>query len=181
MDASTRTEATSEESVATLIPEVYADLKRAAHGILAREHDPRTLDTTALVHEAYLRLAHDPRVGTKGRAYFFAAAAIAMRRILVDESRRRNALVRGGGERPLSLEGFDAAAVPVEPSLERLDEALGRFERDHPRAAKVIECRYFAGLSIDETAEALAISPRTVKRDFTFARAWLFRDLGERA
>jgi RNA polymerase sigma factor (TIGR02999 family) len=161
-----------------LVPTVYGELKRAAHGILAREYERRTLDTTALVHETYLRLARDPSVGGKGRAYFFGAAARAMRRILVDEARRRNRQARGGGERALSLADFDPAAIEIAPELTSLDEALSRLERDHPRPARVVECRYFGGLSIEETAETLAISPRTVKRDFAFAQAWLFRELG---
>jgi RNA polymerase sigma factor (TIGR02999 family) len=161
-----------------LVPAIYDELKRAAHGILSGERQRRTLDTTALVHETYLRLARDPNVGGRGRAYFFGAAARAMRRILVDEARRRNRLARGGGERPLSLSRFDPAAVEVEPELLALDEALVRFERLHPRAARVVECRYFGGLSVEETAEALAVSTRSVKRDAAFAQAWLYRDLG---
>jgi RNA polymerase sigma factor (TIGR02999 family) len=164
-------------SVDDLVPEVYEELKRAAHGILAREFERRTLDTTALVHETYLRLARDPNVSSRGRAYFFGAAARAMRRILVDEARRRNRLIRGGGEKALSLADFDPAAVPVEPELVGLDEALTRFEALHPRAGRVVECRYFGGLSIEETAEALGISSRTVKRDAAFAQAWLFREM----
>ncbi len=165
-------------SIDALLPAVYAELKRAAHGFLRRERECRTLDTTALVHETYLRLARDPSVGLRGRAYFFGAAARAMRRILVDEARRRRRLVRGGGERPLPLADFDPAAVEVAPWLADLDEALDRLEGEHPRAARVVECRYFGGLSLEETAEALAVSPRTVKRDFAFAQAWLFRELG---
>jgi RNA polymerase sigma factor (TIGR02999 family) len=160
-----------------LVPGLYDELKRAAHGILAREFERRTLDTTALVHETYLRLARDPDVGARGRAYFFGAAARAMRRILVDEARRRNRLVRGGGQKPLPLADLDPAAVPVEPELVSLDEALTRFEALHPRAGRVVECRYFGGLSIEETAESLGVSSRTVKRDAAFAQAWLFREM----
>jgi RNA polymerase sigma-70 factor, ECF subfamily len=165
-------------SVDDLVPDVYDELKRAARGMLAREFERRTLDTTALVHETYLRLARDSNVVARGRAYFFGAAARAMRRILVDDARRRSRLARGGGEKALSLDDFDPAAVAVEPALVALDEALSRFEKLHPRAGRVVECRYFGGLSIEETAEALDISPRTVKRDASFAQAWLFRELG---
>jgi RNA polymerase sigma factor (TIGR02999 family) len=101
-----------------------------------------------------------------------------MRRILVDEARRRKRLSRGAGEKALPLADLDPAAVAVEPELVALDDALARFEKLHPRAGRVVECRYFGGLSVEETAEALAISTRTVKRDASFAQAWLFRELG---
>jgi RNA polymerase sigma factor (TIGR02999 family) len=178
MTESSRGPAAGPTSFEALVPAVYEELKRAARGFLSREHERRTLDTTALVHETYLRLARDPSVGDRGRAYFFGAAARAMRRILVDEARRRKRLARGSGERPLPLADFDPAAIAIAPGLADLDEALTRLERDHPRPARVVECRYFGGLSVEETAEALAVSERTVKRDFAFAQAWLFRELG---
>ncbi len=166
-----------ELAVDELVPQVYEELKRVARGLLRNEAEHRTLDTTALVHETYLRLARHPAVAAQGRAYFFGAAARAMRHILVDAARRRKRLAHGGGVKPLPLTGLDPAAVPVDPDLVLLDEALTRLEAIHPRAAKVIECRYFGGLSIDETAEALTISTRTVKRDAALAQAWLFREL----
>lgn len=160
-----------------VVSRLYDELKRVAHGILRGEQQHRTLDTTALVHETYLRLARDPEVAAKGRAYFFGAAARAMRQILVDAARRRQRLSRGGGTSTLSLTDLDSRAVEVDPELLRLDEALTRLEGIHPRPARVIECRYFGGLSLEETAEALGVSPRTIKRDSALAQAWLYREL----
>jgi RNA polymerase sigma-70 factor, ECF subfamily len=164
-------------TVDEVVNRVYDELKRVAHGLLRGERAHRTLDTTALVHETYLRLARDPQVAAKGRAYFFGAAARAMRQILVDAARRRQRISHGGGAPTLSLSDLDSRAVEVEPELVRLDEALSRLESLHPRPARVIECRYFGGLSVEETAEALAVSIRTVKRDAALAQAWLYREL----
>lgn len=160
-----------------LLPLVYDELRRMAHRHLAREHRQRTLSTTGLVHEVYLKLVDQTQVSAKGRAYFFAAAARAMRQVLVDAARRRGRLKRGGGEVPLDLEDFQVAVDDFAADLRGLDEALERLATLFPRQARVVECRFFGGLSVEETAEALALAPRTVKRDWSLARAWLYREL----
>jgi RNA polymerase sigma factor (TIGR02999 family) len=159
-----------------LVPLVYDELRRMAHRLMAAEAKPRTLDTTALVHEAYLKLVGSQDLPARARACFFGAAARAMRQVLVDAARRRGRLMRGGGERPLALADMD---LPEEVRTEVLevDAALERLAALFPRQAQVLECRFFGGLSVEETAEALAISPRTVKRDWSLAQAWLFRQL----
>lgn len=157
-----------------LFPVVYDDLRAIAHRHLRSESAAETLSTTALVHEAYVRLADSTRVTARGRAYFFAAAARAMRRIVVEYARRRNRLKRGGGVRCISL---DEALVPsAGPDIDVLDleRGLTALTAIAERAATVVECRFFAGLSVEDTALALGVTDRTVKRDWAFARAWLF-------
>jgi len=166
-----------------LVPIVYEELRALARRQLAHEGRPATLQTTELVHEAYLRLVDDAQVTRRGRAYFFAAAAHAMRRVLVDRARRRSALKRGsaGGAEPML--SLDEVAVPIDTfadDLLDLDAALGRLAEFDERKARIVECRYFGGLDVDETAEALDISPRTVKSDWAVARAWLYNALSER-
>ena len=157
-----------------IMPQVYAELRDIAHRHLSADPDGHTLSTTALIHEAYLRLAEADRVTAKGRAYFFAAAARAMRQVLVDYARRRNRLKRGGGARPLTLDEGLVVGAGVPDGLIDLDRALESFADVSPRAASVVECRFFGGLSTDEIAQALDVTSRTVKRDWAFARAWLF-------
>jgi RNA polymerase sigma-70 factor, ECF subfamily len=156
---------------------VYDELRALAHRHLGREGGARTLHTTELVHEAYLRLADDTRVMSRGRAYFFASAAQAMRRILIDAARRRGAIRRGGELEQVTLGdvavGVDAHAA----DLLDLDRALGALEEESPRLARVVELRFFGGLSVEETAETLDVSPRNVKGDWAVARAWLHRAL----
>jgi RNA polymerase sigma factor (TIGR02999 family) len=165
-----------------LVPLVYEELRSIAHRFLAVERRPRqTLDTTALVHEAYLKLIAGRELGGRGRAYFFGAVARAMRQVLVDAARRRGRLMRGGGEGPLPLSGIEAIADDRGADLLAIDQALSRLAALFPRQAQVIECRFFGGLSIEETAEALEISPRTVKRDWSLAQAWLYRELRAQA
>src|SRR5690606_27472828 len=137
-----------------------------------------TLQTTALVHEAYFRLADDTKVTARGRAYFFAAAARAMRQVLVDHARRRNAAKRGGGVEPVSLDETRLAVDELAAELLDLDRELERLAALNERHARVVECRFFAGLSVEETAAALDVSPRTVKSDWALARAWLYETLG---
>lgn len=160
-----------------LVPLLYDELRQLAHRALANERRDRTLQTTALVHEAYLKLVDDTKVTRQGRGYFFAAAARAMRQVLVDEARRRNAKKRGAGAGAMSLDesqlGVDGLAV----ELLDLDDALEQLAQRNPRHARVVECRYFGGLSVEETAEALGTSPRTVKYDWALARAWLYETL----
>lgn len=160
-----------------LMPVVYNDLKRSARRALVNEHHANTLDTTALVHEAYLRLVDQTRMQWKGRAHFFGAAAVAMRRILVEHARHRLAEKRGKG---IEHEPLDrVASVALEPDLDviQLNDALQELESSDPESARVVELRYFGGLSIEETAEAMETSPSTVTRLWSFARAWLYRRL----
>jgi RNA polymerase sigma-70 factor, ECF subfamily len=157
-----------------LVPLIYDELRAMAHRQLARERGDLTLQTTALVHEAYLKLVDDTKVTRRGRAYFFAAAARAMRQVLVDRARRRNAAKRGGGVEAVRLDGAQVAADDLVAELLDLDRALDQLAALNPRHARVVECRFFAGMSVEETAEALDVSPRTVKYDWALARAWLF-------
>jgi RNA polymerase sigma factor (TIGR02999 family) len=160
-----------------LLPLVYDELRQIAHRHLAREHRQRTLSTTGLVHEAYLKLVDQSQISDKGRAYFFAAASRAMRQVLVDAARRRNRAKRGGGEAVLNVDDFQVAVDDFAARLSDLDEALQKLAALFPRQARVVECRFFGGLSVEETAEALDLAPRTVKRDWSLARAWLYREL----
>ncbi len=156
-----------------LLPLVYDELRRLARRQLAGERAGHTLQTTALVHEAYVRLVDDTRVTRKGRAYFFGAAAQAMRQVLVDHARRHAAKKRGGGARPVSLDAATLAVDEIADELLDLDRALEELAGQNPRHARVVECRFFGGLSVEETADALDVSPRTVKYDWALARAWL--------
>ncbi len=154
---------------------VYDELRQIAMRQWRGSGD--TLQATALVHEAYMRLADDARVLSRGRAYFFASAANAMRQIAVDHARKRSRVKRGGGEAPVTLKTSDAEVEGLATDVLDLHHALERLAELNGRQARVVECRYFGGLDVKETAEALEISPRTVKRDWTLARAWLFREL----
>lgn len=164
-----------------LLSAVYAELHRQAARAMRRESDGITLQATALVHEAYLRLIDQQRVQWRNRAHFFGVAAQLMRRILVDHARRRRARKRGDGVRPLALGENDAASnAPSNDSAVDvlvLDELLDRLAKLDERQAHIVELRYFAGLNIEDTAEALRISPATVKREWSVARAWLRREL----
>jgi RNA polymerase sigma factor (TIGR02999 family) len=162
------------EALPKLIPLVYHELKRLAAHFLRDEREGHTLQPTALVHEAYLRLAGQNRAGWQNRAQFMGVAAQIMRRILVDYARQRVTAKRGGGEAPLAIEVSDVAGG-VEQSAEMLavDEALARLTALDPQQAQVVEMRYFGGMTVEETAEALSIAPRTVKREWAMAKAWL--------
>ena len=164
-----------------LVPLVYDELRHMAHRQLAGERRRRTLDTTGLVHEAYVKLVDQAQVPVKSRAYFFAAAARAMRQVLVDAARRRRRLKRGAGEEALDLDDFQVAVEDFAAELGDVDEALDRLAALFPRQARVVECRFFGGLSVEETAETLGQAPRTVKRDWSLAKAWLYRELRGKA
>ena len=167
------------EALDRLMPLVYEELRRIAHRELGRARPNPTLATTEVVHEAYLRLVNQSRVGRGERVRFLAVAAIAMRRIVIEYARRGRAQKRGGGVRPVSFD--DAAMGGDERSdmLLALDEALTQLATLDDRLARVVECRYFGGLTEEETADALGITARTVRRDWVKARAWLYRALDE--
>ena len=160
-----------------LFSEVYEELRRLAHRQLGGERTGHTLGTTGLVHEAYLQLERFERIRWAGRAYVLAAAAQAMRRILVDYAVARRAQKRGGGAVVEPLDDAVAMAVSRGDELLALDEALHRLAVMNERCARVVECRFYGGMSVEETAEALGTSPATVKRDWTMARAYLNREL----
>jgi RNA polymerase sigma factor (TIGR02999 family) len=165
---------------AELFPVIYGELRRVAGRYLSRERRNHTLQPTALVHEAWLKLQNDRNVGLKGRTNGLALAAQAMRRLLVDHGRHQKRDKRGGGVQPVVLDDLlkaaATAAVPVEDLL-TLESALTRLESKDPRAAQVVALRFFSGMSTPEVAEHLQVSVRTVESDWTFARAWLKRDL----
>jgi RNA polymerase sigma factor (TIGR02999 family) len=160
-----------------LIPVVYDELRRVARRHLQREAPGHALQATALVHEVYLRLVDVDRLALHGRTHFFAVASGLMRQILVDHARRQRADKRGGGATMVSLDAVSPAAQPTSVDLLALDEALEALSSIDARQCRVVELRFFAGLNIDETAEALGISPATVEREWALAKAWLFRRL----
>ncbi len=168
-----------------LIPVVYAELRQQARRAMRRESAGHTLQATALVHEAFLRLVDQRRVEWRNRAQFFGVAAELMRRILVDHARSRLAEKRGGGAHAATLDELDAidasdaAAGVSRVDLLALHDALGRLAELDAEQARLVELRYFGGLTIDETAEVLGISPATVKREWSVARAWLRRELAD--
>ncbi len=160
-----------------LMPLVYDELRRLAHRYMAQERSDHTLQTTALVHEAYLRLVGQKDVQWQNRAHFFAVSAQLMRRILVDHARTQHAAKRGGGGLKLSLD--EAANVPYEPAAEliALDEALTKLADIDRRKSRIVELRFFGGLTLDEVAEMLSVSSPTVMRQWRVARAWLYREM----
>jgi RNA polymerase sigma factor (TIGR02999 family) len=173
------------DQVATerLLPIVYDELRRLARAQMAHERAEHTLQATALVHEAYLRLVGDTGWTWKGRGHFFAAAAEAMRRILIEYARRKNAVKRGGQRERIDLDDeLPAIATPMGnfDDLLALDEALTKFAIEEPAKAELVKLRYFAGLSFEEAAAALQISLTTAKRHWAFARAWLYEALEAR-
>jgi RNA polymerase sigma factor (TIGR02999 family) len=172
-------------AVGELFTLVYDQLKRMAR-MQRRQRAELTLNTTALVHEAFIKLAGRERLAVRDRAHFLAVAAMAMRQILLDHARRRLAGKRGGGAHSISFDdiqtALDGAAGFTELKAEALlalDESLARLAQRSERQSRVVECRFFGGLSVEETAQALGISPATVKRDWAMAQAWLYRDLQE--
>lgn len=166
------------EALDRLLPLVYDDLKTIARRLMRSEREGHTLNPTAVVHEAYMKLSGLERIDWQGRAHFFGVAASAMRRILVSYARSRNAAKRGGGEAAVTLDDRVAAARERPGELLDLDEALERLADIAPRQVRVVECRFFAGMDLDATAVALGVSNATVRRDWTRARAWLNRELG---
>lgn len=167
------------EAAGELIPLVYGELRAMARGHLRRERPGHTLQCTALVHEAYLRLATLHGVHWHSRAQFFAISAQVMRHILVDHARARGAGKRGAGAEVVPLDEALTVPAPENLDLAALDDSLNRLAEIDERKVRIVELRYFGGLSIEETSEATGCSPTTVKREWTIAKAWLFRDLTE--
>ena len=166
------------EALDDLMPIVYADLRRVAAGYMRHEAAGHALQPTALVHETYVRLVDQKQVKWRNRAHFFGVAAGMMRRILVDQARRRRAEKRGGGWERVTLAGVEAAADShKEIDVLALDEALERLAEFDPQQERIVELRYFGGLTIEETAEVVGISAATVVREWTIAKAWLRADL----
>lgn len=168
-----------ERALDRLTPLVYEELRQQAARYLRRERPGHTMQTTVLINEAYLRLIDAKEVRWQGRAHFFAIAANLMRRILVDHARQRNAAKRGGSPVRVTLDRIVATAKQSNLEVLAIDEALTKLAAIDLQQAQIVELRFFSGLSVEETAAALGISPRTVKRDWSVARAWLRREIGE--
>jgi RNA polymerase sigma factor (TIGR02999 family) len=166
----------NQQALGELLPIVYDELRKLAHIYLRRERSEQTLQTTALVHEAFLKLVDQKSVTWQNRSHFFGIAAQAMRRILIDNARRRTAAKRAPGEE-IPFDEARLRACAKDQRLIALDEALKELETIDPQQSRVVELRYFGGMTIEETAEALHLSPATVKREWSMARAWLYRNL----
>lgn len=172
-----KAEAGNAQASLAILPLVYEELRKLAAHRMGEERTDHTLQATALVHEAYLRLMGGQEVKWANRAHFFAAAAEAMRRILIEHARAKGGPKRGGGLSRIPLDVVDLATMDDPAQILALEEAVSRLEREDPEAAQIVRLRFYAGLSIDETAAALNISPRTVDREWTFARTFLFKIL----
>jgi RNA polymerase sigma factor (TIGR02999 family) len=167
------------EAAAQIPPLVYDELRKLAAAKMAAENPGHTLNATALVHEAYLRLVGDQRF--EGQGHFFAAAAEAMRRILVDSARRKRRRKHGGDRKRVAVDDVSLAAPDLRHDLIELDAALTRLATEDPQAARLVELRHFAGLSVSDTAQILGVSPRTADRLWAYARAWLHREITDSA
>jgi RNA polymerase sigma factor (TIGR02999 family) len=160
-----------------LLEVIYRELRAVAGNMMARESPGHTLQATALVHEAWLRLGGGEKAMWKNRAHFFGAAGEAMRRILIDQARRRQAARRGGGMRAESLDEVEIATEAADDEVFAVHEALDQFARSHPRKAELVKLRYFVGMNLEQAAAALEISEPTAKRDWSYARAWLGEEI----
>jgi RNA polymerase sigma-70 factor, ECF subfamily len=167
----------SHSALERMIPLVYDELRKLARRCMSRESPGNTLQTSALVNEAYLRLVDQKKTHWENRAHFLAIAARLMRRILVDHAREKHRQKRGGNARPISLEDCFEIAREVPEDLLDLNEALAALESVDPRKCRVVELRYFVGLSVEETAAVLKVAPNTILRDWNLAKAWLYREL----
>jgi RNA polymerase sigma factor (TIGR02999 family) len=161
-----------------LLPELYTELRRLAAALTGQLRPGQTLQPTALVHEAYLRLVRGPGTGWEGRRHFFGAAARAMREILIEQARRKDSLKRGGGARRVELSEGLALIEPPADDLLALDEAIQQLQAERPHLAEVVQLRYYTGLSVEETADVVGRSVSTITREWRFARAWLAGRLG---
>ncbi len=167
------------QSAEELLPLVYDELRSLARSRMAREAPGQTLQATALVHEAYLRLIGDADPGWNGRGHFFGAAALAMRRILVEQARRKARLRHGGGQRRLDVADVGLAIEPAGADVLAVDHAVGRLEKEDPRKGRIVNLRYFAGLTAKETADVLGLSVGTIEREWRFIKTWLQVELAE--
>jgi RNA polymerase sigma-70 factor, ECF subfamily len=163
-----------------LLPIVYSELHRLAKSYMSRERRDHTLQPTALINQAYLRIAQQEHMEWQNHAHFIGFAANVMRRVLVDHARERNAAMRGGGRVRVELDEGVAASPEASAEILQLEEALTRLEQLNPRQAQVVEMRYFGGLSVEEVASILGIAPRSVKRDWALARMWLYQEIQKR-
>ena len=168
-----------QRAVSELMPVVYDELRRLARRYVGRDRAARSIQATDLVHEAYLRLAKDKKRNWTGRTHFLAIAAIAMRQILVERARARGASKRGGSQVRVTLDDALVAGKGAPLDLVALDDALSALADLDARQARIVELRFFGGLTIDETAEAVGVSPATIKRSWTMAKAWLRREMGK--
>jgi RNA polymerase sigma-70 factor, ECF subfamily len=166
------------EALESLLPIVYEELHRQAVGFFSRERAGHTLQPTALVNEVYLRLINQHRMKWQNRAQFFGIAAQMMRRILVSHARSRRAFKRGGGEHRITLDEAVAVTPERDVNLLAVDEALTKLEQIDPEKSRMVELRFFSGLSVEETAEVMGVSPRTIDRQWQTAKAWLHREIG---
>jgi RNA polymerase sigma-70 factor, ECF subfamily len=169
-----------QDAAGKLIPVVYDELRRLAAAYMRRERVDHTLQATALVHEAYLKLIGQRAVNWQSRAHFFGVAAQLMRRILIDHARGHLRVKRGGEQKKVSLDEAFVLSPQQSAELVAVDESLERLAKLDNRQARVVELRFFGGLSVEEAAEVLGVSPKTVKRDWSVAKAWLYADLKER-
>jgi RNA polymerase sigma factor (TIGR02999 family) len=176
LEAASRGEA---KAAAELLPLVYSELRNLARILMAKVPPGNTLQPTALVHEAYLRLVGEEDPGWKGRGHFFGAAAQAMRQILVEQARRKARRKHGGGQQRVDLDDVHLSVEPTCPDILALDEALSGLEADDPRAAQVVMLRFFAGLTIEEIAAVTELSVSTIEREWRFARAFLHSQLAD--
>jgi len=167
-----------QDALNQLVPLMYAELRQLAHQRLRREHANDSLNTTGLVHDAYLKLVDVRHANFRDRAHFLGMASRVMRRLLVDQARARRAAKRGGGAEVAELDEALVVSEPQADALTALDEALQRLEMLDPRQGQIVEQRYFGGLTLEETAEAVGVSLATVKRELRFAHAWLAAELG---
>jgi RNA polymerase sigma factor (TIGR02999 family) len=167
----------NQQALEEMLPLIYDELRHLAHNFLYRERPGHTLQTTALVHEAYLKLIDQRDARWQNRAHFFAIAAQAMRRILIDSARKHVAEKRGGGGAKLSLDEVASISTGPDTNLLALDQSLNALAEIDPQQSRIIELRYFGGLTIEETAEVMKLSPATIKREWSMARAWLHHSL----